>query len=62
MRCMSLDIAYGQSLKPGVQLAIVLVMWPTDHSVRSAHRDFIRKDVNRPLVTGISNQSHLNTI
>lgn len=54
MRHMSLYIVYGQALGPGVQLAMVMVMWPTDHSERSVGRDFIRKGCEQA-----SNNSHL---
>lgn len=43
MEYTSLDMVYGHSLGPGVQLGVVMAMWPTDHSVRSVGRDFIRK-------------------
>lgn len=43
MRHRSLDVVYGHSFGPGVQLAVVMIMWPTDHSVRSVGRDFTRK-------------------
>lgn len=42
MRHRSLDIVYGHSLGPGVQLVVVMVKWATENSVRSVGRDFTR--------------------
>lgn len=39
----SLGIIYGHSLGPGAQLVMVMVIGPTDMSVRSVDRDFTRK-------------------
>lgn len=43
----SLGIIYGHSPGPGVQLVMVMVIWPTDKSVRSVDRDFTRKGCER---------------